>query len=188
MQLLREMLGDTMLRILFIAFLALMAAPSYAQEQTEAKTVATVILYEKVCEQNAQTADVRETLIESAARNQKVSKEDILSQATGMANLLASMIQGEPQKADFCAKAKSALAEAFEAEKPARSDAVLSNKAKMLIEFAIIFAIGAAIGWIVGFVYKRISGNNVNATRFWIPAWGIGFILLARVLVVVANS
>lgn len=177
-----------MLRIRIVAFFALMAAPSYAQEQSEAKSVATVILYEKVCEQNAQTAKARETLLEAAAKSQKVSKEDILSQATGMGNLLASMMQDEPQKAEFCAKAKSALAEAFETEKPARSDAVLSNKAKMLIEFAMIFAIGAAIGWIVGFVYKRISGNNVNATRFWIPAWGIGFILLARVLVVATNS
>lgn len=188
MQLLREMLGDTMLKILFVAFFALMAAPSYAQEQAEAKTVATIIVYEKVCEHNAQTTDVRETLLESAAKTQKVSKEDISAQATVMANLLVSMMQDDAQKADFCAKAKSALAEAFEAEKPSRSEGVLTNRAKMLIEFIIIFAVGAAIGWIIGFVYKRVSGKDMNATRFWIPAWGFGFILLARVLVVAAHS
>lgn len=183
-----------MIRTLFAAFFVLLAASAFAQEKMEVKTVASIILMEKVCPKDERTAAIVDRLVASAARDQKLTQDDVRAQATVMANMLASMMEGEPKQAEFCAQAKpiideaSAAFQAESAEKPRFSQTVLSNKFKLLIEFAIIFAVGAAIGWIVGFIYKWVSGKNVNASRFWIPGWGIGFILLSRWLVIVANS
>lgn len=183
-----------MVRILFAAFFAMLAAPAFAQEKMEVKTVASIILMEKVCPKDERTAAVVDRLVASTARDQKLAQEDVRAQATVMAHMLASMMEGEPQKADFCAKAKPIIDEAStafaaeSAQKPTYSQTVLSNKFKLLIEFAIIFAVGALTGWIVGFVFKWISGKNVTVSRFWIPGWGIGFILLSRYIVMAANS
>lgn len=110
----------------------------------------------------------------------KMSEKEVDQMISGGALLVSAAATGDAEHNKFCADMKQVMDQVLPKFEARGSDG--SRRLGNGIEIAIVAAIGAILGTAVGFAGRLVTGKNLNALRWWIPAWAVVAVGLSRVL------
>lgn len=170
---------------IFVLFVFLFTTPSMAlnsEVEGELKLASVLYAFRNSCDQTVGAEELYNDLEQKLIHKGGISKDEAQTLIKSRAAWLSVFMMDEDKKAKFCLSGEEAIQTYVAMLQPSYSNKVLKNKVNLILDSLIIGVMGTLVGYLIGFIWKLSTGRNPNADPRWLAGWGLGAILIVRLL------
>lgn len=168
-----------------LPFLILLSTPAFAldkEAEASLNAASMILVYRNECQKTERTADLFRKFQEQFAERAGISDGEALKTIIEKSFELTDSFSRKNVTETLCSTMKETFDSGDSSSRENIASNIINKKINLILDSAIVGAIGAAVGLLVGFVGKLATGRNLNARPWWLTGWALGSIVAVRAL------